>query len=281
MAFPLSWEENPPEIPPKGQAASASLRQFAGWLRDKFERGVLEERYFDWLYDYESAHPAPGGVTSFLKMSEEKTKRTIEAVQKSKPLPEAAALAAAEGNRADYLMNSMGDAIRELRQGFSTAIKELANGYQNTLSELRVGFGELRQGYSQLNSDHRSLLGLIFPHTEAQHKIANESMVTYREALTMEAKANVALMTQKVGVNAMEQQAEAMVLSLVSDTMRAKMGLPQKSEPPKEEKKAAPKEESPASPASGAIADKAAELFWEQIQKKMSPAPPAPPSEGE
>lgn len=279
VSFPQAWEETPPEVPGKGERVSSQISQFAKWLRDKILTGeLLDDKYLDWLYDYEVLHPAPGGATTFLRLSEEKTKREITAIQQQKNLPEAAAVVHQEGQRLDRIVEALSEGIRELRQGFSQAIKEVGAAYQNSMGELRQGVSELREGYAQLNGDHRAFLGLIFPHQENMHKLANEGMTTYREALLMESKATQAIAQSQGGADFVSKQADMMMMSLVSDVARKKMGLDPatKGSSPEAQKKAAQPKEPPKGQAPTELDPQKADAFWGALMKRMQPPEPPP-----
>lgn len=274
MSFPLDWEENPPEIPKKGARVPNNIASFASWLRPKILEGeLLDDKYLDWLYDYEVQHPAPGGASTFLKLTEEKTKREITAVQQNKNLPEAAAVVHQEGQRLDRVVEALSEGVRELRQGFTAALKEVAGSYQSAMAELRQGVSELRQGWTELNSDHRAYLGLHFPHQEKMYQLHNESMVAYRNGLVMESKAQAALAQSQSGVDVVSKQADLMMMGLVQDMARKKMGLePKQQEAPK--KPAQPKEApTPAQAAAPAPAPVAAppniEAFFTKLMQKQ------------
>ena len=277
MSFPLSWEETPPEVPKKGARVPNNIASFASWVRGKIlagEGAYLDDKYLDWLYDYEALHPAPGGASTFLKVTEEKSRREITAVQKQQNLPEAAAVVHQEGNRLDRVVEALSEGVRELRQGFTQALKEISTAYQNSMSELRQGVGELRQGWTELNSDHRAYLGLHFPHQEKMYQLSNESMTAYRNALLMESKAQAAI-AQSQGGDFVSKQADMMMMGLVSDFARAKMGLAPKAPEaekkpaqPKEEPKAPPAQAKPAAPEAPPMS--APPEFWEQLLKKMT-----------
>lgn len=273
MSFPLIWEEEPPEIPPKNQRVPNNIASYASWLRPKILNGELtDDKYLDWLYDYEVLHPAPGGASTFVRLTEEKTKREITAVQKQQNLPEAAAVVHQEGQRLDRVVEALSEGVRELRQGFTQALKEIGAAYQNSMSELRQGVSELRQAWTELNGDHRAYLGLHFPHQEQMYKLSNESMTAFRNALLMESKAAAVVAQSQSGVDVVSKQADMMMMSLMADVARKKMGLETTPAKAPEKKAAQPKEAPPAAPPAaprGPLPTEQQKAFFDQLLAKM------------
>ena len=226
MAYPLKWEEEPPEIPPAGEKVTGQISQFAAELRKQAQMGALQGRFATWLYDYEAMHPPLGGRI-YLKISEESHKRTVEASAPATVPPiEGAAVAREEGRRLDRVLDSLAGGIQELRTGFGAVLAELRMGQ----GALTAGYQELRLGNEQLQADQRSFLGLLFPHMQAVMQQGTEGMAAFRQATLREAEAKSAIagaqaaatQAQLGNEGGIQQMAERAMVEMFTEGIKAK-----------------------------------------------------------
>lgn len=255
MGYPKDWKENPPEVPPRGEKVSSQLSQFAAELRKQSQFGTLQQRFADWLYDFEEFHPPAGGPTFKARHETTTTTTTTDkkelVVQPPAPVSDAAQLVYQEGRRIDRLLESVTEGLRELRIGFATTIEKVDAAYATSIEKLsqgveklNEGYSELRLGYAQQNADYRSFLGVIFPHVETLHKTANDSMEAYRKATIREAEASSAI-SSAAQASGGSSEAEKAIIGLLSEAAKEKLGLNGKRQDAPPVSKTEPKKEPP------------------------------------
>ncbi len=233
MAFPQKWLTEPVEVPLSGDDITPQIQQFASALRKLALEGTITPNLAQWLYDYEQRY------TPIDKRIMEKQP---DAAPAQKPLPEGIAAGVAE------VLKEMAAGLKELNAGiknmgaaFNDGLKNMDLSYANAADKLNEGIEKITAGYSQLTDDHRSFLGLLFPHTSAMYQTANESMVAFRRGLVAEANAAKTVSASEAG--GLDAEAGRAVMGLLTKAAEKKFLGDEEPKKTPEAKEEAKKEE--------------------------------------
>lgn len=252
MAFPQKWLENPPGLEPATASQKNQLSQFAGYVRNLAIEGTAPQVLLAWLYQYEQVYTPP-----------EKRIMQEQKAPDSEPMFEPQQAATINQGAIEIMREVKGvlaeisNALKNLSSMAINVLEKVDLAYAGSLDKLTDGMDKLTTGqekltggYAQLTEDHRSFLGLIFPHVSDMYRTTNESIAAYRQGLIAQTQAEVKAATaaatgsEQAGLDAEISKALG---GLITDAARAKMGLaPQSSaaqEGVKEVSQAAPKTE--------------------------------------
>jgi len=244
MSFPQGWLNEPPEIPAENAVPTNQMRQYASTLRKLVRERSATELQMEYLFAYEQRFTPEHLRVVFVDATP-----TPPADPAAPPvqLPESIAREVAG------VLKEIAASVKELRTGFNEGIKQVATFSEKTLEKmdtnyagaldklndgiekLNTGQKQLSEGYGQLTDDHRSFLGLIFPHIGQLYTVSNESMAVYRQGLIDTSRAEVkAAQAQASGDTSLDQEVSKSLAGLLTDAAREKLGLAPQSAAAKE-----------------------------------------------
>lgn len=252
MAFPTRWLEAPPDFDVDKNLSKNQLSQFAGYVRDMAIEGSASQILLGWLYKYEQKFTPPAQ-----RIMEPPQEELFDPPKNASNINQGVAEILRE---VKGVLGEIGTAVKNLSGMSSGALEKIDLAYAGSLDKLTEGIDKLSSGqeklsgaYAQLTDDHRSFLGLIFPHVSDMYRTTNESIAAYRQGLIAQSAAEVKAATAAAGGGAsgdggMDAEVGKALAEMLADAARAKMGLPPKSAAASaaiQETKATPKQEPP------------------------------------
>lgn len=234
MAFPQKWLEEPPQIP--DSKPDPAIKQFASYLRGLVLEGSAPIPLIAWLFGYEQKFtPADQRTVQIAEMMENAQTAPAQA-QAALPAPiqneVAGVLKEVRG-----VLGEIASAVKALGAVQNEALSKIDLAYASSLDKLNEGVEKLVGGFTDLTNDHRSFLGVIFPHVSQMYSTTNESMAAYRQSLVDTANAEKIRATAETA-NSIESEAGKSVLQLLTKAAEKKFlgeDEPPKPEPPKTE----------------------------------------------
>jgi len=237
MSFPQSWLNEPPEIPQENSLPNNQMRQFASTLRKLVREGSVTEIQTEWLFAYEERFTPEHMRVVFVPV-------TPDAPAPQDPATPPVQLPESIAREVAGVLKEIAASVRELRTGFNEGIKQVASFSEKTLEKmdtnyagaldklndgiekLNTGQKQLSEGYGQLTDDHRSFLGLIFPHVSDMYRTTNESMGAYRQGLLDTSRAEVKAAQAQAGAEtSLDGEVAKALGGLLTDAAREKLGL--------------------------------------------------------
>ena len=226
MSVPNEWFNEPPELPTPPTMPSGQQRQFASVLRKMALEGTITDILIDWLYQYEQAFTPPNRrlITQNGGLPEPEGKKGGDSETERSFLTEATGL-----------LKELGAGLKELNAGvknlgaaFNEGLKNMDVSYSNAqdkmndgIEKLGTAWDKLTERYGNLADDHRSFLGIMFPHSENMYRTANESMVAYRTGILAEAKAKATEAANAAGTS-LDAEAGRSIVGLLTKAAEKK-----------------------------------------------------------
>lgn len=238
MSYPNSWLTEPPEIPEEGSLPNNQMRQYASFLRKLAKEGSATDLQIEYLYAYEQRFTPEHLRTVWIVPGEQPPEAAA-------PAPAAAPTTPAQqlpdniAREVAGVLKEIAASVKELRTGFNDGIKQVAAFSENALGKMDTNYAgaldklsegidklsgaqqNLTTAYGQLTEDHRSFLGVIFPHVSQMYTTTNESMAAYRQSLVDTANAEKIRATAEAA-NSIESEAGRSVLGLLTKAAERK-----------------------------------------------------------